>query len=102
MTRTLGILAVTALLLTGCSTTTPDDAYLETIRESAPELEAVDDTELIGLGHDICDMFDQRGFNDGMIELVSLAKNSGINAGGAGRLAGAATGAFCTEHAENF
>jgi hypothetical protein len=101
MKRALAVL-VPVLLLTGCAAPTPDDAYLSTVRESIAAVASSPDEDLIRLGNQVCDLFDAGGFTDGMIELIRLAKENGMTAAEAGKLAGAATGAYCPEYADNF
>jgi hypothetical protein len=100
MKRAVALL-LPALLLVGCAPTT-DDAYLSTVRENVPALAEAADEELTKVGHQVCGMFEDRGFEDGMVEFIRVAKESGLSASEAGAVAGAASAAYCPDHADNF
>lgn len=101
MKRAVAVL-LPALLLTGCAPATVDSAYVSTVRESVPALAELPDEELTKIGHQVCGMLDDRGFEDGMVEFIRVAKTVGMTAGEAGSVAGAASAAYCTEHADEF
>lgn len=90
------------LALSGCAAETPDSAYLSTLRESVPALSDVPDDELTGLGHQVCEMFDQQGFGTAMPKFIKQADGAGISSSGAGLIAGSAVGAYCPEYSNNF
>jgi hypothetical protein len=100
MKRAVALL-LPVLLLTGCAGTA-DSAYLSTVRENVPALAEAADDELTRVGQQVCGMFDDRGFEDGMVEFIRVAKESGLSASEAGTVAGAASAAYCPEHADNF
>ena len=100
MKRAVAVL-LSVLLLTGCAPSA-DGAYLSTVRENVPALADAADAELTEVGQQVCDMLDDRGFEDGMVEFIRIAKESGLDASEAGTLAGAASAAYCPEHADNF
>ena len=101
MKRALAVL-VPVLLLAGCSAAPADNAYLSTVRESVPALADLPDDELEDIGQQVCGILDDRGFDAGMVEFVRIAKEVGLSASDAGKVAGAASGTYCPEHANNF
>lgn len=102
MKRTAIALCATliALAVSGCSTSAgnPDEAYLSAVRETAPELAGTpeDDAELIRLGKQMCDLFDQYGYETAYERVVTGATNPTQ----ASVVAGAAVGAYCPEFSE--
>jgi hypothetical protein len=101
MRRAIAVL-LPVLLLTGCAPTTPDAAYLASVRESIPALQGVADDELTSLGHSVCDLFDAKSFDAGMVSVIVQMKKIGLTAKDAGAIAGAATGAYCQKYSSDF
>lgn len=105
MKRT-AIVVVAALLLalTGCGSPSPDQAFVDTIRESvqAPVVADATDADIIDLGTNVCETFENVGFNEGLPLFIQKAKGYGLTAKDAGAISGAAVGAYCPEFSANF
>lgn len=96
--------ALLLLALTGCSSPSVDDAFVSTVRESVdtPAVAQSSDEDLIGLGKTVCRTFSDNGFEDGFVLFLKTAKNAGMDTSDAGRISGAAVGAYCPEFSESF
>jgi hypothetical protein len=101
MKRLIAVL-LPVLLLTGCAAPSAEDAYVSLVREGVPALAEAGTAELTKVGHQVCDILKDRGFTDGMVEFIRIAKESGLTAAEAGRVAGAASVAYCDEYADEF
>lgn len=92
--------ALFVLTLTGCASggATADDAYLSTVRETAPDLAGTpdDDAELIRIGQRMCEMFDEYGYDEAYEAVVTDATDPTQ----AAVVAGAAVGAYCPEFSD--
>jgi hypothetical protein len=100
MKRVLAVL-LPVLLLTGCAAPSVDDAYVAAVRE-VPALADAGVADLTKLGRQVCDILEDRGFGDGLTEFIRIAKETGMTAAEAGRVAGAASVAYCDEYADEF
>jgi hypothetical protein len=102
MKRAMAVLVPVLLLLTGCAAPSVDDAYVSVVREGVPALADAGAAELTKLGHQVCDILEDRGFEAGLTEFIRIAKETGITAAEAGHVAGAASVAYCDEYADEF
>jgi hypothetical protein len=100
MKRVLAVL-LPVLLLTGCAAPSVDDAYVAVVRE-VPALADAGAADLTKLGRQVCDILEDRGFEAGLTEFIRIAKETGMTAAEAGRVAGAASVAYCDEYADEF
>jgi hypothetical protein len=100
MKRVLAVL-FPVLLLTGCAAPSVDDAYVSAVRE-VPALAEAGAADLTKLGRQVCGILEDRGFEAGLTEFIRIAKETGMTAAEAGRVAGAASVAYCDEYADEF
>lgn len=101
------VIALSALLLAGlagCSSPSPDQAFVSSVRESS-NVEAItesSDQDLVTLGKTVCETFQDVGVDKGLPLFIDKAQTYGIDASAAGGISGAAVAAYCPEFSSFF
>lgn len=98
---------VTALFLTGCTTTqdapetapelTTDERYLANVEDQLPKFKGADEDMLIDAGHRVCDFFDEYGVSNTTLLTLVEAFESNFTTEETAAIVIVSTDAYCPE-----
>lgn len=74
---------------------TTDERFLDTVHSTRPSTLQYDDDAVIDVAHLACDVFDDGGTTEDLLDAVL---QTGVDVQDAGVIVGAGVGAYCPEH----